>query len=125
MGFRSGISEAVAVSPVRKTMFFAAALLGLLVIFGASGSVVDAQGPKGLNAEGTVSSISPELVDGDVVKPAGNSQRFIVKDRTADGLFDEGGDLEGAFTFKFGTNVCVQIICIFVRHISTQFWDAR
>ena len=39
MGFRSGISEAVAVSPVRKTMFFAAALLGLLVIFGASGDL--------------------------------------------------------------------------------------
>ena len=73
-------------------------LVGILMMM----TTVAATAAKGnwseFSAEGVISGITP----GDV-RPAGNSGRFVVKDRTISGLL--GGDLEGPFSFTYGTNV--------------------
>ncbi|MCH8817568.1 MAG: hypothetical protein IIC92_07560, partial [Chloroflexi bacterium] len=77
MGARSEIYEAVAAAPVRKTMIFAAALLGLLVIFGASGDTVFA---KGRPAADSASATLVQVDRGDFVLspiPGINNEVFI------------------------------------------------
>ena len=103
MGTRSGITEVVTVSPLRWTMFLAAALLGMLIIFGVSGDTAFAKGkPTAFSADGLVTGL-----DGGDVQAAGQSGRFVVQNRIATGNLDAGAtsDLHGAFSFTFGTNV--------------------
>jgi hypothetical protein len=104
MGIGSGNLASLATSSVRKSLFFTAALLGLLVIFGASGDTAFARG--------TTSSFSGTgfigVIDLGDVTPAGDSGRFVVKDRTVTGFVDAFGPvgpLVGPFSATFGTNV--------------------
>lgn len=105
MGTRSGITEVVAVSPLRWTIFLATALLGMLIIFGVSGDTAFARGkPTAFSGTGFVLGI-----DGGDVTNAGNSDRFVVKERSVNGFVDPpplaAGPLFGAFSATFGTNV--------------------
>ncbi|MCH7911186.1 MAG: nickel pincer cofactor biosynthesis protein LarB, partial [Candidatus Hydrogenedentes bacterium] len=80
-----------------------AALLGMLIIFGASGDTAFAKGkPTAFSADGLVTGL-----DGGDVQAAGQSGRFVVQNRIATGNLDAGAtsDLHGAFSFTFGTNV--------------------
>ncbi|MCH7642113.1 MAG: hypothetical protein IIC30_02420 [Chloroflexi bacterium] len=83
-------------------MFLAAALLGMLIVFGVSGDTAFAKGkPTAFSASATIESI-----DAGDVTAAGKSGRFIVKNRMVGGVAD--GDLEGAFAATFGTNVPIE-----------------
>ncbi|HEV8309929.1 MAG TPA: hypothetical protein VGW35_19875 [Methylomirabilota bacterium] len=80
--------------------------VGLLVTL--SPGLARAAGPTPFSASGsflaTECATVPWLIDEGAVTPAGESGRFVVKNRTVSGTLD-GPDITGPFLLDFGTNV--------------------
>lgn len=85
MGTTSGIFEAVATAPLRKTLFFAAALLGLLVIFGATSDTAFAKG-KPVAGQATAQVVQADRGD---ITPTGFG--FVISDEVFVGSFGATG----------------------------------
>ena len=93
-------------------MFPALVVLALLAIAGAPSAVARAGGPHTQFASHGVTDTLfdanpwPGIDQGDV-KPAGNSGRFVVSDRTVTGTLTAllPGSPEGRFAFTYATNV--------------------
>ncbi|MBM3946195.1 MAG: hypothetical protein FJ315_02185, partial [SAR202 cluster bacterium] len=79
---------------------FSLAMVAALIATAVMPASAFAGGPKvAFSATGTVAT-----VDQGSVRPAGNSGRFVVRDRTVTGTLG-GPDLVGPYTFVFDTNV--------------------
>ena len=82
-----------------KGKVFATILLGLALLVAFPTAVLAGGPPVPFSATGSIASID----EGNVI-PAGDSGRWVVKDRAISGAFG-GPDLWGPYSFSYGSNV--------------------
>ncbi len=84
---------------MKKITLSILSILAVMLLLAGTTAPVQAAKPVAFNAAGTILSI-----DEGTVKPAGDSGRFVVQERTINGAFF-GPDLAGPFTFDYKANV--------------------